>query len=73
MEIITDGERSVEPRTHVRRGKMGNKPFFTAMPLEIRPLAISAQLEIDELKASIRAFLEDTLTVSLAHIASDIH
>lgn len=75
MEIITDFEKTgkLHKNKNVRRDGNGKGNFmYTAMPLEIKPLTISAERGIKDLEPSIKAFLEDTVTIALAHIASDI-
>ena len=46
--------------------------MFTALPLEIKPLTISAERGIKDLEPGIKSFLEDIVTIALSHIASDI-
>lgn len=73
MEIITEFEKEkFQRKENVRRDGNGKGNFITAMPLEIKPLTISAERGIKDLEPSIKSFLEDTVTIALAHIASNI-
>ncbi len=51
-------------------GKKNNEYIF--VPLEIRPLLISAELPVEELKSNIRSFLQDVLSIALGHILNEI-
>ncbi len=73
MEIITEFVKTgtLPKSINVRRDDKG-KIMFTALPLEIKPLTISAERGIKDLEPGIKSFLEDIVTIALSHIASDI-
>ncbi|MHB8126705.1 MAG: hypothetical protein ACYDEJ_13920 [Desulfitobacteriaceae bacterium] len=73
MEIITKFEKpkkEFRKSQNIRSNDKGE--IYTALPLEIKPLTISAEREIKDLESSIKSFLKDVVTIALAHIASDI-
>lgn len=72
MEIITELEKSKELQKQKRNVREKGNNLYTSLPLEIKPLTISAERKIKDLEPSIKSFLEDTVTIALAHIASDI-
>ncbi|ACV63995.1 filamentation induced by cAMP protein Fic [Desulfofarcimen acetoxidans DSM 771] len=53
--------------------KSSNNKIITALPLEIKPLTISAEIEIADLEANIKLFLEDTITITLARVANEVY
>jgi hypothetical protein len=42
------------------------------LPLAINPLTISVELDVKEVETNIRAFLQDVLTIALAHLANQL-
>jgi len=73
MEIVTEQEKITELRDAqvIRKNHKGT--VFTAIPLETKPLTISVEEELSDIETGIRAFLQDSVTLALAHIAYDIH
>lgn len=49
-----------------------NNNLITSLPLDIKPHIISLEAEIGELKSNLRSFLQDTVTIALGQIASEI-
>jgi Fic family protein len=49
-----------------------NDKIFVMLPLDIYPLTISVDVGIQDLERNIRAFIQDTLTIALAHLANQI-
>jgi hypothetical protein len=43
---------------------------YVIVPLELKPLTISVDLEVKELEINIKAFLQDVLTTALAHLSN---
>lgn len=63
--------KSKQGRGTVREGR--DNRVITTLPLDIKPLTISSEVGIDKLKPDIRVFLEDAVTITLAHISSEIY
>lgn len=70
MEIESEIIKDVGDVHATRKNTKGN--MFTAIPLEIKPLTISVEAEIQNIDSIIKSFLTDTATLALAHIAYDI-
>lgn len=70
MEIESEILNNNEDVRAMRKNKKGN--IFTAIPLEIKPLTISIEIEIQNIDSVIKSFLTDAATLALAHIAYDI-
>ena len=72
MEIVTESEltKDLKDVPAIRKNNQGT--FFTVIPLEIRPLTMSVEVELHDIESSIRSFLQDAVTLALAHIAYDI-
>lgn len=74
LEIVTDTEKNQDKKIanrSIRKSDTGS--FYTTIPLEIKPLTISVEREIVDLENSIKGFLQDSVTIGLAFIASEIH
>lgn len=72
MEIVTESELTKELKDVPAIRKNNQGTFFTAIPLEIRPLTMSVEVELYDIESSIRSFLQDAVTLALYHIAYDI-
>jgi Fic family protein len=53
-----------------RNGKNNN--LITSLPLDIKPHIISLEADIEELELNLKSFLQDTVTIALGQIASEI-
>lgn len=53
-----------------RKGQNDN--LITSLPLDIKPHIISLEAEIGELELNLKSFLQDTVTIALGQIASEI-
>jgi hypothetical protein len=53
-----------------RKGQ--NDILITSLPLDIKPHIISLEVEIGELEMNLKSFLQDTVTIALGQIASEI-
>lgn len=69
LEFIDDTDNIDVGKKHFR---IVNEGKFVNIPIEIKPLTISVDIEIDKLKTSIRNFLEDVFIVAIAHISNEI-
>jgi Fic family protein len=70
LEFIDSAESDFKyKRSRIRRGQ---ENIYVTIPLEIRPLTISVELDIEDLKPSINQFVQDSLTVTLAHLSNQI-
>lgn len=59
-------------KTNGFRRKGQNSNTITSVPLNIRPHIISLEADISELKPNLKSFLQDTITITLGQIASEI-
>lgn len=71
LEFIEQTPSNSQSHT-TRVRKVSDDSVAILSPLEIKPLTISAELEVKELEINIRAFLQDVLIVALAHLANQI-
>lgn len=53
-----------------RKGQDNN--LITSLPLDIKPHIISLEADITELESNLKSFLQDTITITLGQIASEI-
>jgi fido (protein-threonine AMPylation protein) len=70
LEFIDDSESNNDlKRKHYR---IANEGKFINIPIEIKPLTLSVEIEIKKLETSIGSFIEDVFTVAIAHITNEI-
>lgn len=53
-----------------RKGQDNN--LITSLPLDIKPHIVSLEADISELESNLKSFLQDTITITLGQIASEI-
>lgn len=53
-----------------RKGQNDN--LITSLPLDVKPHIISLEADIEELESNLQSFLQDTITIALGQIASEI-
>lgn len=68
IESSTNGKRKANG--HSRKGQNNN--LITSLPLDIKPHIISLEADIVELESNLKSFLQDTITITLGQIASEI-
>jgi Fic family protein len=67
LEFSKDGEVVQNPDSSLKRND-----FFTSTPIDIKPHIISLDANIEDLKQNIKTYLNDTVTVGLAQIISEL-
>jgi len=71
LEFIEASSASKRKSTgFTRKGQDNN--LITSLPLDIKPHIVSLEAEIGELEINLKSFLQDTVTVTLGQIASEI-
>jgi len=74
LEFIESGKTQKKTRKpskgYSRKGQNDN--LITSLPLDIRPHIISLEAEITELESNLKSFLQDSITIALGQIASEI-
>ena len=68
MESANDSIKKT--KGYSRKGQNDN--LITSLPLDIKPHIISLEAEISELESNLKSFLQDTITIALGQIASEI-
>lgn len=68
IEASTNGKKKTNGFS--RKGQDNN--LITSLPLDIKPHIISLEADIKELENNLKSFLQDTVTVTLGQIASEI-
>ena len=68
MESANIGNKKTKGSS--RKGQNDN--LITSLPLDIKPHIISLEAEIGELESNLQSFLQDTITIALGQIASEI-
>lgn len=68
LESSTNGKR--KPNGYSRKGQNNNT--ITSVPLNVKPHIISLEAEITELESNLKSFIQDTVTITLGQIASEI-
>jgi len=68
IEASSKGKRN--SNNFSRKGQDDN--LITSLPLDIMPHIMSMEVDIDELESNLKSFLQDTITVTLGQIASEI-
>jgi Fic family protein len=73
LEFIepADRERKAYKANGVSRREQ-NDNIITSLPPDIKPHIISLEADIDELEANLKSFLQNTITITLGQIASEI-
>jgi Fic family protein len=68
IESSTNGKR--KSNGYSRKGQNNNT--ITSVPLNVKPHIISLEAEITELESNLKSFIQDTVTITLGQIASEI-
>ncbi|MES2396598.1 MAG: Fic family protein [Bacteroidota bacterium] len=70
LEFIEASNGTKKTNGFSRKGQDNN--LITSLPLDIKPHIISLEADIKELEHNLKSFLQDSVTVTLAQIASEI-
>lgn len=70
LEFMESATNSKKAKGFSRKGQNDN--LITSLPLDIKPHIISLEAEIEELELNLKSFLQDTITIALGQIASEI-
>lgn len=68
IESSTNGKR--KSNGYSRKGQNNNT--ITSVPLNVKPHIISLEADITELESNLKSFIQDTVTITLGQIASEI-
>lgn len=70
LELIS--KKKLENNPNRRALKTGKEEYFVSIPLEIKPLTISAELNVKQLEDNLESYLQDVFTLALAHLSNEI-
>lgn len=68
IEASSNGKK--KPNGFSRKGQDNN--LITSLPLDIKPHIMSLEADTEELESNLKSFLQDTITITLGQIASEI-
>jgi Fic family protein len=68
IESSTNGKRN--SNGYSRKGQNNNT--ITSVPLNVKPHIISLEADITKLESNLKSFIQDTVTITLGQIASEI-
>ncbi len=70
IEAATSSKSLERKNSFSRKGQNNN--LITSLPLNVKPHIVSLEATSEDLKSNLKSFLQDTVTVTLAQIASEI-